>query len=133
MMLYKKKAKRAPAAPRVRAGSSRPAALLPLAEADALLEEDEPELEPEPEPDVEVGLEPEEPEEPEDPDALEPPDVLLPVEVPLPLLPEPPVVVVPLPLGMVPFPTPEEGTTTGDRVLLATTGRVPAGEVAAAG
>lgn len=138
MIFYKKRAKRAPAAPRVRAGSSRPAAL-PV-EAAAVLEVSEP-VSSDPESDVEVGL------ELEVPDAVEPPDVMLPPEVLLLL--EPPVVAVPLlPPITVPFPTAEEGTTaTGTRVVLATAGLVlattgvvltttdgvPAGEVATSG
>ena len=69
---YKKAANRAPAKPRVRAGSSMPAAPVELAEPDALLEvcvPDDPD-----EPDVAVGFEPDEPVAPEEPDALEPPD-----------------------------------------------------------
>ena len=128
-MLYKKKAKKAPATPRVRAGSSMPAA--PVEEAVAALEDPEGDEPPsDPAPPVEVGLEPEEPDEPDEPeepavpealelpDELEPPDVLL--------WPDPPIGVVELPPEVPPvavaLPAPDVGTTTGTRVVLDTTG-----------
>ena len=140
MMLYRKKAKKAPATPRLRAGSSMPAA--PVDEAAAVPEVEEPE--PASDPPVEVGLEPEEPDEPEEPavpdaleprDELEPPDVLLPLEVLL--LPDPPIGVGVLPPVAVPLPAPDPGTTTGTDVVLDTMGwmavGVPAGEVTTLG
>lgn len=104
------------------------AAPVELAAPDALLEVSEPPDGEDPEPDVEVGLEPEEPEEPEDPDEPDepaPPLVLLPPEVLLPPL-EPPLGVVELPKGLVPFPATAEGTTMGTTVVLGPAGTVSA-------
>ena len=117
MTLYKKAAKRAPARPRDRAGSRRPAAPVALAEPDALL-------------DVCV------PDEPDEPEELEPDDVaddlwleeleewlnvLFPLEVPL--TPEPAVGVVEAVTEAVPFPTlTVVGTTTGTIVVLTPAG-----------